>query len=238
MRLAALALIALAMPLTAAPQDSAVQIYYMKFRLSDTGESSVVGGWGSGTIVGFDDGKSYVLTNRHVAPEANGIPFVYYGGNWVEAKWVAKDDRLDLALLAANFKGPVAKIAKEEPKVGTKLEQFGFSGRGPMRPKTGTAVGFNGYKEDNGEHLYTMNIDGAPGDSGSMVFNPAGEGMAVCCGGRPGTLFQVCVPLAGMKRFLSTHMPGAPAEWKTVPAPPKLASPPQGRILVPAPCFT
>jgi hypothetical protein len=78
-----------------------------------------------------------------------------------------------------------------------------------------------------------------------MVFNPAGEGVAVCSGGRPGTNFQLCVPLAGFKKFLGVNMPGAPAEWKKItmepePKPiPKVSSPPVGRLVLPAaPCFT
>jgi S1-C subfamily serine protease len=204
----ALALLLLAGPLYAAPEDSAVQVYFMKFQKDpDSGRAGVVGGWGSGTVIKSDRGRSWVLTNRHVAPGKGGTPFVLHRDHSYPAVWIAADDRYDLALVRIDATLPVVDLADDEPEPGTVLRQWGFPKGGPVQPKTGKALGWIGYKNDMGERMFSAEMSVQPGDSGCLLINPHGKGVAVCCAGQGSSPeHELCVPLKPVRAFLAKHL--------------------------------
>jgi len=69
-------------------------------------------GLGSGVIVRHDGNTVYVLTNAHVAGDAEEISVVLNDGRQFKAKKVGSDSRLDLALISFQTKGdvPVAQL--------------------------------------------------------------------------------------------------------------------------------
>jgi S1-C subfamily serine protease len=204
----ALALLLLAGPLYAGPEESAVQVYFMKFQKeSGSGRAEVVGGWGSGTVVKSARGRSWVLTNRHVAPGKGGTPFVLHNDVSYPAVWVAADDRYDLALVRVDADFPAVSLADEEPTAGTLLRQWGYPQGGPVRPKSGKALGWLGYKNDAGAPMFSAQIGVQPGDSGCLLVNPDGKGVAVCCAGHSdGREHELCVPLKAVRAFLGKHL--------------------------------
>jgi Do/DeqQ family serine protease len=73
-------------------------------------------GLGSGVIVQKDGDKVYVLTNNHVAGEADTIKVKVYNGKTYDAKLVGKDERKDLALVmfTTNDKIQVAELGDSD----------------------------------------------------------------------------------------------------------------------------
>jgi S1-C subfamily serine protease len=205
-----LALLA-ATPLSAAePEKSAVKISYVVFENNAEGVSEATLGWGSGTAVQSSGGKSLILTNRHVCPNASGHPFVLVGTKSYPAEWVAADDVADLALVRVPVELPAVELADVEPEEGTTLRQWGFSLRGPLKAKSGPIVGTIRFRKDDGPKVEALltGIDVEPADSGAGVFGPDGKLVAVAfAAGRPsdGPLREHCVRLADVKRFLSRH---------------------------------
>lgn len=211
-----LAVLALAVPLAlqaADPHLSAVQVYHLRFHHQPDGRTSTDGGWGSGTVVGLSGGSAYVLTNHHVV-RGDGIAFALRGKQVEKAEVVAKSDQYDLALLKVKADWPAVELADGDPAIGTQLRQWGFSGTGPMRPKVGRVSATQGYKNDAGLPVLLAEMAVQHGDSGCLVVNPAGKGVAVCFAGYEGSGRQFCVPLDGIKAFLGKNLPGAPEEWK------------------------
>jgi hypothetical protein len=200
-----------AIPVCAAePEKSAVKISFVVFVDNDSGVSEASCGWGSGTVIHSGDGKSLILTNRHVCPNGNGHPFVLIGGKSHPAEWIAADDVADLALVRVPVELPAVELAASEPEKGTTLRQWGYSGRGPMKPKTGPHLGTIKIKAEDGTTLQSLltGIGVEPADSGAGVFDPDGKLTAVTYavgGEKGGTQREHCVRLLDIKRFLSRH---------------------------------
>ncbi len=73
-------------------------------------------GLGSGVIVGRDNDRVYVLTNNHVAAEAEEISITLYDKREFDAELVGTDARRDLALLVFSTKEdvPVAELGNSD----------------------------------------------------------------------------------------------------------------------------
>ena len=73
-------------------------------------------GLGSGVIVRQDGSEVYVLTNNHVAGDAEGIGVKLYDGREFTAKLVGKDAKKDLALVVMESKEqlPVAELGDSD----------------------------------------------------------------------------------------------------------------------------
>lgn len=69
-------------------------------------------GLGSGVIVAQTDGKAYVLTNNHVAGDADEIEIVLHDGRSYQAELVGSDELMDLALISfeTDEEVPVARL--------------------------------------------------------------------------------------------------------------------------------
>lgn len=194
-RLVSLIWLALVLVSHAAPEDSCVKVTRAANGLIDSG---------SGTIVKItDDGRSLVLTNRHVLPVGNGEICVHYRGRAIKAEWLGVDDIGDLALVAVGEKLPAAMLAQAEPEPGTMLRQWGHPGGGPRVAKKGPALGCDGSRvATTGAAIFWAGFQPEQGDSGAGLFDPDGRLCAVNWGGNTR---ECCVPLSLIKRFLDKH---------------------------------
>ena len=206
-----IAILLAAAPLHAAdPQKSAVKISFVVFENNADGVSEATLGWGSGTVVHSSGGKSLILTNRHVCPHGGGHPFVLIGSKSYPAEWVAADATVDLALVRVPVELPAVELGEVEPAEGTTLRQWGYSQRGPIKAKSGPALGTIRFKTDDGPKIESLltGIDVEQADSGSGVFDPDGRLVAVVyAAGGPvdGPRREHCVRLLDIKRFLGRY---------------------------------
>src|SRR5438067_4408339 len=166
---------------------------------------------GTGTVVACEGGKSLVLTNAHVADDPDGAYTVTHAGTAYPATYVAgstvsqsdtdsmRVDGPDLALLSVGATLPAATIASDAPRPGDRVRLWGFgrrsAGEGAVE-KAGRALDAAGYVEPT----FVSTTDTASGDSGSGVFNDAGELVAVHWGG--GDQGAYAVPLGAVRSFL------------------------------------
>lgn len=165
---------------------------------------------GTGTVIASEDGRSLILTNAHVAEDGNRPLTVTHGKTVYSATFVAgstvdytgpnmiRVNGPDLAVLAVNAELPAVTIASDAPVIGARVRLWGYGGRLPSQgfvAKAGNVVPGPNYVEPQMlSTLATIN-----GDSGSGVFNDAGELVGVHHGndGR-----AHAVPLDTVRRFV------------------------------------
>ena len=153
------------------------------------------GAAGSGTPVGFENGKTLVLTNAHVVPKhdkdkkitvvAGGrkFPATYVEGSEVQILNPKQIKVLgpDLCLLAVDAKLGYVEIADEAPPIGGQVWQFGYGGtqfdEGPT-VRSGLVM-----KDTFVEPTMLVDMASISGDSGSGLFNQYGELCGVTWGG-------------------------------------------------------
>ncbi len=160
---------------------------------------------GSGTVVACELGKSLVVTNKHVVQDGDGRFSISNGGKNYPGRLLTTDDKADLAVIVVDAELPVAPLALDEPKKGTKVIQWGCDSRGnlTMVEKQGEVVGVMPRIDNMGDLLTT--IEAYEGDSGSAIFNFEGRVVGVTwaktklAGDRPG---EACVRLGDVVRFL------------------------------------
>lgn len=144
-------------------------------------------GYGSGVVVdlsdyGLDPKRTYVLTVAHVA-DAKGIRVEirrpqFNASVWAEAKILAIDKALDVALLECDAEAPSkASILKEDTlEDGDLLIAIGGPGGTALSPTFGTFAyrfGCMPWKEDDRVYWQASNAI-FPGCSGGGVFNQNG----------------------------------------------------------------
>lgn len=172
------------------------------------------GSAGSGTPVWSGDGKTLVLTNAHVVPRSDSTkPLkVIVAGRTFVARYVEGSEVLTLGPGSIHVKGPDlalleidaeighVELAADVPPVGAQVWQFGYGGRQLNQGaviKSGT-VRANQFVEPT---LFT-DLSSISGDSGSGVFNTAGELCGVTWGGDPVKGDHCAVELGTVKGFL------------------------------------
>lgn len=178
--------------------------------------ASVCGVWsqdfrigGSGTVIASEQGKSLVMTNRHVVQDGTGQVHVDNGGRRYPGQVIATDTKADLAIILVDATLPVAQLASSLPPKGAKVMQWGRDSRYDNRfvLKEGVALGVRDGRKD-----FESTIESYLGDSGCGVFDEQGRLVAVNWGGRahdaetglpiPGSGGQACVVIADVVRFL------------------------------------
>lgn len=129
-------------------------------------------GGGSGTLVAMGDpGWCYVLTCKHVAPDARHDYAVFTGPCSYRAEWVAADDRADLALLKIRAELACADMPARAPLSGSACETRGCPGGGELKVKTGEVGGPARVLVDGTWRDWTrFSVPIEPGDSGAGVF--------------------------------------------------------------------
>jgi hypothetical protein len=157
--------------------------------------------WGTGTVLACEGGKSLVLTNRHVCPDAKGKATVVKDGWEYPAAFVAADAAADLALVETEWELPAAAgIAAAEPAPGTRLTMWGYGGNWAPTRKAGPLGPVRGRRVDDGSEVGQAGVVSVDGDSGSGLFDAAGRLVAVVWGGDGRT--AATVPLAYVRSFV------------------------------------
>jgi serine protease Do len=140
-------------------------------------------GLGSGVIVARTDGKVYVLTNNHVAGEAEEISVSLHDGREFKGKLVGADPRRDLAVIMFETREeiPVARLGDSDSmQVGDLVlavgNPFGFESTITMG-----IVSAVGRQADTGTSIASLTdyiqTDASinPGNSGGALVNLRGE---------------------------------------------------------------
>jgi serine protease Do len=140
-------------------------------------------GLGSGVIVARTNGKVYVLTNNHVAGEADEISISLYDGREFKGKLVGSDPRRDLAVLMFETREevPVARLGDSDSmQVGDLVlavgNPFGFESTITMG-----IVSALGRQADSASSVASLTdyiqTDASinPGNSGGALVNLRGE---------------------------------------------------------------
>ena len=190
------------------PEDSVVKENRTKFFGDRRSETTVKGGWGTGTVVASGGGESLVLTNKHVAPTGDAFYFVLHDGMSYQARWVGADEKADLALLRIDAALPAAALAAAEPKAGAGVRMWGCLHNGPMLARSGRVDSDADNHRDADQYPYLRTrMPGGHGDSGSGMFDADGRLFAVLYGGPADEAdnWNMCVRLADVRRFLGRH---------------------------------
>jgi serine protease Do len=166
-------------------------------------------GAGAGLLVG--DGL--VLTNRHVVGRARSLQVVLAGNETFDARMVASDADVDLALLKipANERGS-AVFSKEAPRPGEMVFAFGHPW-GERNVLTGGVL--SAVTNLRGRHgnipVLRADVQLAPGNSGGPLLNAAGEVIglnAMIFGGDQ----SVAIPTSIIQGFLETARKEVPGK--------------------------
>jgi len=192
--------------------------------------------YGSGTLVGKEDGRGVIVTCAHLFRRGVGeVTVAFPGGQQHQARVLAVDETWDLAALEIADPGaePIA-IAADSPQPGESLQSCGFGSDGRYGCNPGRVLGYARPAGSTTHETLTLTGRAREGDSGGPVFNGRGELVAVVWGtdGRTveGTYCgRIRKFLAGLLR---PGRPPAPAPQRPSPpgtAPPSTAPPTENR---------
>lgn len=140
--------------------------------------------YGSGTLVGSEQGKGLVLTCQHLFREGSAqITVCFPGGASAAATLLSANATWDLAALEISLPTamPVA-ISQQAPREGEPLRSCGFGPDGRYRCNSGRALGYCRTGATSGYETLTLSGSARQGDSGGPVLNDRGELVAVIWG--------------------------------------------------------
>jgi len=151
---------------------------------SEDSDDDIAGGASSGTAF-FVSNKGHLLTNNHVVKGCKLSKISYFNKEY-EAKLIATDKTLDLALLKVKVK-PKSYISfsKDEPKKLEKIYVAGYplgkSLSDDLKITTGIISALKGFEDNSNE----IQIDAAinPGNSGGPIVNEKGQLVAIAVAG-------------------------------------------------------
>ena len=151
---------------------------------SDKSDGDIAGGAASGTAF-FITKKGHLLTNNHVVKGCSLSKITYFNKEY-DAKLIATDKTLDLALLKAKVKPKsYFSFSKDEPKKLQKIYVAGYPlGKGlsdDLKITTGIISALKGFEDNSNE----IQVDAAinPGNSGGPIVNEKGELVAIAVSG-------------------------------------------------------
>lgn len=136
---------------------------------------------GSGTVVAVEQGKSLVLTNRHVVPDKGAKITVSRVGLELDAELVSASETADLAVLVVKAELPTAILSRSVPNAMAPVYYRGYPGGGDQRLKRAIVHGVNGHSATQGV-VWWIRARAEGGDSGSGVFGNGGELVGVVWG--------------------------------------------------------
>jgi len=134
----------------------------------------------------FINNQGYFITNHHVVKGCNDKSKIKFKDNDIDAKLIAKDETLDLALLKAEVKAEAfINISKDNPKKRQKIIVAGYPfGEGlsdDLKMNDGTISSLKGFQDNSNQIQLDVAIN--PGNSGGPIVNEDGELMAVAVSG-------------------------------------------------------
>ena len=150
---------------------------------SASGSTGDVASSGSGFFI---NNKGYFVTNYHVVAECNDKSKIAFKEKDVDAKLIAKDQSLDLALLRAKVRPKnYLNLSSSPPEKIQIIYVAGYPfGKGlsdDLKITKGVISSLKGYGDNSNE----IQIDAAinPGNSGGPIVNEGGELVAVAVSG-------------------------------------------------------
>jgi len=157
-------------------------VYSCDKKLNDDGEKE--SGASSGTAF-FINKKGYLLTNNHVV-EGCTLSKISYKNKEYEAKLIATDKTLDLALLKAEVKPKTfLNFSNDEAKKLNKVYVAGYPlGKGlsdDLKISSGIVSSIKGFEDNSNEIQIDAPIN--PGNSGGPIINENGELIAIAVAG-------------------------------------------------------
>lgn len=163
---------------------------------------------GAGAGVLIDNGL--VLTNAHVAERSHKLRVTLEDNREVEARLVARDPQVDLALLQIPANGHTgAVLAAQPPRPGEMVFAFGHPWGQRNVLTAGVFSAITTARTPQGEiALLRTDLQLAPGNSGGPLLNAAGEVIglnAMIFGGDQ----SVAIPASLIRAFLAQAQPQA-----------------------------
>ena len=157
-------------------------VYSCDKKLNDDGEKE--SGASSGTAF-FINKKGYLLTNNHVV-EGCTLSKISYKNKEYEAKLIATDKTLDLALLKAEVKPKTfLNFSNDEAKKLNKVYVAGYPlGKGlsdDLKISSGIVSSIKGFEDNSNEIQIDAPIN--PGNSGGPIINENGDLIAIAVAG-------------------------------------------------------
>lgn len=162
-----------------------------------------------------NEGK-IIVTNRHVCEAGEGRPYFYLinKDSWYVGTMIAMSENTDLCLIQP----PKALLENHAPlslssrplKTGDTVEIWGHPRLLPLQRAVGTFININWepvntprpFSPDHKMFIGTMDIDAAPGNSGSPVLNILGDVVGVLFALDPRVDQVLFVPADELKTFI------------------------------------
>jgi S1-C subfamily serine protease len=176
-------------------------------------------GAGAGVVIH----PKYIVTNRHLVQNADGVSIATAGGtSRLPAEIVAVSDTLDLALLKCDgLTAPAARLAAEFPKDGANITLAGFPntdrlGAAPQATK-GTIL--TAPSADTAQ-LSILNAELFPNTTGGPVLDSSGALVGVLSSPAYGELsnYSCAVPIAPVREFVRGKLKDFVQASQAVPA--------------------
>lgn len=135
---------------------------------------------GSGFVVAYDNGVSYIVTNAHVMEGAKSAEIITYDGSSHSVAKIGSDSNLDIALLRISDSYPVLELGNSDNiQIGEKVIAIGNPLGLQFSVTEGIISGVN-RQGTNGLNDY-IQTDAAlnPGNSGGPLIDTRGEAIGI-----------------------------------------------------------
>ena len=201
---------------------------------------------GSGTVYAISSNVAYVVTNKHVCPEAGQSIQVFTSDQRAySATFVAADQSSDLAVVIISSSGisNYVPVQTSPPQTsGEKVWQVGYPlGRGPNK-RQGTTRGLDGFSMVDSWHqqVFSIYMSCQQGDSGSGIFSQNTKQLIAVLWGGDMRSVTCSVPWVDVSRFTQAcfkQQPMAPRQPQqpTQPIQVPILPPVQQQPAIPAP---
>jgi len=188
-----------------------------KPRTSKSQSSSRGGASGSAFFV---TGKGHIITNYHVIKNCNSTPKIKYKDKDVEAKVIARDTALDLALLKADLRNTkYVSLSNDQPKKLQRIIASGYPFGKYISDDLKFTSGIVSSLKGPGDDSTLVQVDAAlnPGNSGGpIVDEESGKLVAVSVMGMKKSISEgqnFGIKTSSVKNFLQTNKVKVPSSW-------------------------
>ena len=185
---------------------------------SQSSSSSNKGG-SSGSAF-FVTNKGHIITNYHVIQNCRSIPKIKYKDRDVEAKVLAKDSALDLALLKAELRNTkYVSLSGDQPKKLQRIIASGYPFGKYISDDLKFTSGIVSSLKGPGDDTTLVQVDAAlnPGNSGGpIVDEESGKLVAVSVMGMKKSISEgqnFGIKTSSVKNFLQTNKVKVPSSW-------------------------
>jgi S1-C subfamily serine protease len=168
----------------------------------------------------FVTGKGHIITNYHVIQNCRSTPKIKYKDKDVEAKVIAKDNALDLALLKADLRNTkYLSLSNDQPKKLQRIIASGYPFGKYISDDLKFTSGIVSSLKGPGDDSTIVQVDAAlnPGNSGGpIVDEKTGELVAVSVMGMKKSISEgqnFGIKTSSVKNFLAANQVKIPSSW-------------------------